>query len=925
MVFLYGKSLFNCGNLEEFEAVRNILVVTRCMRTTPLILFGALAFPVSAREVFDAVVHGKEVFSSMGCVECHVVEKNDKSMKTGPNLYGLFLSTPRMREVGPEGTRRTVKADKDYFVKSVRQSWDDLAVSESGPAKGTTYLQVMPQYGPAVISGQDLESLWHYVRTLADAGQTGPAKVLLTREKKAPIKNLIDVPGEILVTSRPRVVRAMLSGTSGRALHVGQPNGMSYTFDPRMLGVRRVWSGGFLNLRQEKSGRGKRPSITGRDAVVFLEDEPLLVPLSRDGKVIDFEFKEPDAQDHPVIEQYLGDKVDFSAKLASVDAEFLGHQLESGTGTPGFRFRVGKNILNQKIVLGSDGEVAFLLEGELAEAQSFRIRSGGLVEVKVDGGVVEDGVWKLPAKSESRLYRLQAKIPGVVVARPKIERKENFTPQPVVSAPTVVLQPDLNRRRRKGRPLVLPAGYSAFTIEPPLDLYGRKQAFEATGIAQAKDGTIVLATRASGIWRIRDDQWTLFAEGIFEALGVCIEDDKGDRIVITQKPELTRLTDTDGDGRADRFETLCDDFGFHGNYHEYTHGPVRDAEGNYHFNLNLADVSGVESTAYRAGGKFMGSMGGYRGWSCLVTPEGKMELFASGLRSPAGMGLAPDGRLWYSENQGEFVGSSKWVPLEKGKFYGHLSGLVDLPGVTPQTGVDGKAWAKKLRKGAVWLPHNKMANSPGNPAWDVTEGKFGVYQNQVFMGDQTLSQLFRVVTERVKGVDQGSAILFAEGLASGPMRPFFLADGSMMIGQTGRGWYATGGFAHALQRIVWDGETVPGDILRVASSREGFEIHFTKPLKKAANIKLVQVKSWFYTNTAEYGSPEHDIREDSVESAELSDDGLILRLKLKDFGKGDSWLDRIYEVSLPQTEDVFGGDPSWPKLQAYFTLRVIPD
>jgi hypothetical protein len=26
----------------------------------------------------------------------------------------------------------------------------------------------------------------------------------------------------------------------------------------------------------------------------------------------------------------------------------------------------------------------------------------------------------------------------------------------------------------------------------------------ATGIAVAKDGTIVLATRASGIWRIRD-------------------------------------------------------------------------------------------------------------------------------------------------------------------------------------------------------------------------------------------------------------------------------------------------------------------------------------------------------------------------------------------------------------------------------------
>ncbi|MDB4438326.1 c-type cytochrome [bacterium] len=888
-------------------------------------LANALAFPLFAQESFDAVGHGREVFSSMGCVECHVVEKGDKAMKTGPNLYGLFLTKPREREVGPKGDRKLIKADKDYFNKSVRESWDQLAVAESGLAKGATYPQVMPEYGPSVISAQDLESLWHYLRTLADEDEAGPAKVMRTRKKEAIIRNVIDVPGEIPVTDRPRVFRAMLSGTSGRALHVGLPNGMSYTFDPRMLAVRRVWSGGFLNLRQERTGRGKRPSTAGRDAVVFLEDEPLLAPMTDDGVVVDFEFKEPDAQDHPVIEKHLREERDFATKLADLDAEFLGHKLESGTNLPVFQFRVGKNTLTESIIIGADGSMEIRLEGKLVEAQNFQLRSDGFTEVTVDEGVLENDHWKLPASSELKVYHLKARIPGVVVARPEIDRKENFDPQALVSSPTVVLQPDLNRRRRKGKPLAVPAGYSAFTIEAPLDLYGRKQSFEATGIAQAKDGTIVLATRASGIWRIRDDKWTLFAEGTFESLGVCIEDDKGDRIVITQKPELTRLTDTDGDGRADRFETLCDDFGFHGNYHEYTHGPVRDAKGNYHFNLNLADASGIGSAAYRSGGKFMGSMGGYRGWSCVVTPEGKMELFANGLRSPAGMGLAPDGRLWYSENQGEFVGSSKWVPLEKGKFYGHLSGLVDLPGVTPKTGVDGEAWAAKLRKGAVWLPHNKMANSPGNPVWDVTGGKFGVYRNQVFMGDQTLSQLFRVVTERVKGIDQGCAILFAEGLASGPMRPCFLADGSMMIGQTGRGWYATGGFSHALQRIVWDGKTVPGDILRVAPGPDGFEIHFTKPLKQAAVAKSIQVKSWYYTNTAEYGSPEHDVREDSVAATELSDDGFILRLKLKDFGKGDSWLDRIYEISLSQTGDAFGGDPSWGNLQAYFTLRVIPD
>lgn len=63
------------------------------------------------------------------------------------------------------------------------------------------------------------------------------------------------------------------------------------------------------------------------------------------------------------------------------------------------------------------------------------------------------------------------------------------------------------------------------------------------------------------------------------------------------------------------------------------------------------------------------------------------------------------------------------------------------------------------------------------------------------------------------------------------------------------------------------------------------------------------MKSWFYTNTAEYGSPEHDVREDSVASTELSDDGLTLGVKLKGFGKGDCWLDRIYQITFPEAGD----------------------
>ncbi|MFK7850065.1 MAG: c-type cytochrome [Akkermansiaceae bacterium] len=898
------------------------------IRHLTLIGFFTAASIVTGQDTFDAVAHGKEVFSSMGCVECHAVIKGDKSMKTGPNLYGLFLTEPRSREIGPEGERKKVKADKAYFFRSVRQSWDELAVAEIGPTKGTTYLQIMPQYTKELIPDQDLEALWHYLRTLADKKQAGPNKVMLKKEKVARIKNLIDVPGEVPVTTRPRVFRASLPGMSGRALHVGLPNGMNFTFDPRMLSVRQIWSGGYLNLQAERAGRGKKPSNVGRGASIFIQGEPLLAPLTEAGNIVDFEFKEPDVQDHSVIEKHLWDSTDFIDKLNALDAEFLGHRLDIETEIPSFLFRVGKNTLTQTIHLTDDGRIVIKIEGEVIAPQRFQLRSSGMEHVNVDGGKLDGGVWTLPKSEGQTTFQISAKIPGGLVAKPKVDREENWQPQPIVSAPTKVIQPDPNRKRKKGKPLKTQAGYSTFSWESPKDLYGRKQLFAATGIAVAKDGTIVLATRASGIWRIRDNKWTLFAEGTFEALGVHIEDDKGDRIVIAQKPELTRISDTDGNGRADTFETVCDDFGFHGNYHEYTHGPVRDQEGNYYFNLNLTHVVDKPRASWRAGGPYMGTMGGYRGWSCRVTPDGSFEPFANGLRSPAGMGFAPDGRLWYSENQGEYVGSSKWVPLEKGEFYGHTSGLVDMPGVTPKKGIDEKAWAKQLRKGAVWFPHNKIANSPGNPAWDQTDGKFGIYTGQCFMGDQTLSQLFRVVTEQVNGIDQGGVIIFAEGLASGVMRPCFLSDGSLLVGQTGRGWYATGGFQDGLQHMVWDGKTVPGDILNITSSPYGFDIHLTAPLDEKITAEQLKsstdVKSWFYTNKSEYGSPEHDVRDDSLAEIQISKNRKNLHLKLAEFGKGDKWIDRVYHITISDTKNALQSVSTWESLQAYFTLRAIP-
>lgn len=873
------------------------------------------------QEEYDAVERGKEVFESMGCIVCHSTKKDDPSLKTGPNLHGLFLTEPRDREaVFPaSGEKKKVKADKAYFTDSIRKSWDLLAVAESGETKGTAYGAIMPMFAPEVISDEDLEAIWHYVRTMADGYAVGPAQVMLQKKDASAAASPLEIPGEESVADRTRVFRVAMLGTSGRAVAVGQPNGMSYAFDPRFLSVRKIWSGGFLNLKEERTGRGGKAVAPGQNASPFLGGTAVLVPLTSDGEPVDFEFKESDMNDSEAQIKYLNDKTDHLDRLAALDAEYLGHRLDPKTGEPAFRFRVGKNTFSQTVRISDDGGLTITIEGKVEQAQSFRFVGGGLQDRHVMGGEIKNNAWTLPVSAEAKTYTLKARLVGGLVARPKLPRGEDWTPQPLVIKPS---EPGK-------KPLELPAGYSAMTWAPPLDLFGREQLFEPTGIAVAKDGTIVLSTRTAGVWRIRDGKWSLFAENAYESLGVVIEDDKGDRIVISQKPELTRLIDIDGDGRADKFDTVCDDFGFHGNYHEYTHGPVRDDAGNYYFLLNLSHDHHNEKTSWRAGGPFMGSMEGYRGWACRVTPEGKFEPYANGLRSPAGIGFDPEGRLWYAENQGEYVGSSKWVPLEQGKFYGHISGLVSLPGMTPESPeIQYPLWKDKLRKGAVWLPHGKLSNSPGNPAWDTTGGKFGVYQGQVFIGDQTLSTVMRVVTEKVNGEDQGCVIPFARGMSSGVMRPVFLPDGSLLIGQTGRGWASNGGSQDKLQQIVWDGKTVAADIHSASAAKDGFILRFTKPLAAdvtadalASKFKLM---SWFYTNDEKYGSPQHDKRDETLAGAEISGDRLSVTLRLAGFGKGDKWIDRIYHIHLTDTTGLFGDAPVWKSLETYFTLRAIP-
>ncbi len=873
--------------------------------------------PTNVAKLIDSVKLGEESYRAFGCVECHAVQRDDASVKAGPNFFGLFTLEPRERVVaaGSEGHRYTIKADRAYLYRSVRTPLDELAIAERGPTAGQPYLPVMPPFHPAVLTDPVVDAIGSYLATLNETANQGPV-IRLVKETGAENYNPMNDRLQLLVDQSVRIQRGPMEHVSGRAIHVGLPNGINYTFDPRVLAIAQVWQGGFLDMSGEWLNRGGKGLKQGYDSheIDLGATKVLLTPLNSKGQPVDFSFKEPKFHDDEAVRASVNNPRDHLAILAEIDAQFLGYTRDSTdpTAPPVFNYRVGANTVALRTLFSADGAVRMLISGDFATPQSFALDEKTLGPVTISAGALHDGHWILPA-GKYQDAAAQGRLPFAPQAWHASPSKFNHSRQPLVIEPSTPK---------------LPAGYRAESYLGPKDNYGRDQLFEALGLAVAADGTVVVATRTAGIWRLVNGEWRLFAEGTFDSLGIVIEDEHGLRVVVGQKAELTRISDTNGDGLADSFVTMTDAFSYTGNYHEYLHGPVRDANGDYFFTLNLGDASQGDAM-YRAGGKYMGTSGGYRGWAIRVPAAGGFEPWADGLRSPAGIGVAPDGRIWYADNQGEYVGTSKIFVLKKDGFYGHPAGLIDRPGMTPSS--PEIAWEKvasQRESAVILLPEGRLANSPGNPAWDTTAGKFGPYTDQMFVGDQTQSNLLRIVTERIGTHEQGVAIPFATDLESGIMRPVFLPDSSMLLGQTGRGWQAKGGKVASLQHLVWDGHTVAPAIHHVSAVSGGFEIKFTVPVPTTQSISAIgaslSIKSWTYRDAPDYGSPELDEQNESILQVEIAPDRLSLRVTLAKTEQPKihpQQTARVYQLSV-------AGKTLWgesnPSFEAFYTLYEFP-
>ncbi len=434
---------------------------------------------------------------------------------------------------------------------------------------------------------------------------------------------------------------------------------------------------------------------------------------------------------------------------------------------------------------------------------------------------------------------------------------------------------------------------------------------EIGGIDFLPTQEMVVSTRRGRVWLVTNPttespSFDLFAEGLQDCLGLSV---KNGKIFVVSRGELSRLQDVDGDGHADIIDTVCDDWGVSGNYHEYAYGLPTDDHGNFFVSLNVAFTSPKW---------WLGSAPSpYRGWVVKISPTGTMTPFATGFRSPCGIGMNIEGDLFVTDNQGDWMPACPLYHVEAGKFYGHPAGLRwteeylargEIPSQTDPPG-------RQRSMPAAWLPY-KWARSAGQMIADTTGGGFGPFAGQMFVSELTNGNILRVQREKIRGQYQGAVFLFRHQVGSA-VRLAFSPDKKLIIGRTNRGW---GGLnpGDGLAILNWT-KVVPFEIHSVQIKNDGFDIQFTKPIKQKTIVgtDAVRLIEYDYNYWWEYGSPEVHKKPLQVQTIVVAKDRRSIRVVIPKLRPG-----KVVEAVLSAFESNSGDQLLHPEF--HYTVNQLP-
>lgn len=216
------------------------------------------------------------------------------------------------------------------------------------------------------------------------------------------------------------------------------------------------------------------------------------------------------------------------------------------------------------------------------------------------------------------------------------------------------------------------------------------------------------------------DRRIVFYQGadINAALGILVY---GNRVVVSSSPNVLVFTDTDGDDRPDRKDTLFTGIGGlqddHG-IHAFVFGP----DGKLYFNFGNAGRRLMDSTGRLVAGgaadSNLASGGPYReGMVFRSRDDGtNPEVLAHNFRNSYEVAVDAYGRVWQSDNDDDGNRAARIAYVMEGGNYGYLDEVTGAHWSRPRTGMHDEIPARHWHQRDPGVVPNMLVTGAGSPA-----------------------------------------------------------------------------------------------------------------------------------------------------------------------------------------------------------------
>ena len=435
------------------------------------------------------------------------------------------------------------------------------------------------------------------------------------------------------------------------------------------------------------------------------------------------------------------------------------------------------------------------------------------------------------------------------------------------------------------------------------------------------DGRLVLATYTGDVWvasgldaDLDAIAWQRVATGLYEPMGLEIVD--GD-IHVAARDRIVRLRDRNGDGETDFYESFYADRDVSDFFHAFAFGLQRDRQGRFYY------AKSGQYTSNATPGNLV-----------RVAPDGSRgETIATGFRTPNGVTVAPDGRVFVSDNQGNWTPANEINLVRPDRFYGYVPNVatrqwapggmdVEIPEGRNDVTIEAVAVPPGFTEPVLWLPQ-EFDNSPGGGTWSAPS--WGPLGNRFIHTSFGKGWMYHVMLQEVGEVTQGAAVAlpfqFDAGTQRASVNP---ADGQIYV--TGlTGWddgFATR-YGH-LSRVRYRGGQ--GRLLTDVKVRPGgvaLTFNFAVDAGMAADPARYEALAWNYRWQRRYGSDDWSLLNPSrlgrdtvpIERAEVSRDRREVLLHMPGVRPADQMRIRM---------DIQSGGGAPFRESVYLTIHAIP-